>query len=153
VRILAEKYPTVKALRDANLDMLVAGRDQMDPVIYQRCYHVITENERVLQSVKALKAGDLKLFGQLLNQSHDSLRDDYEVSCPEVDLLVALARKVEGVLGARITGGGFGGCTVNLIHADAVDEFSKQVLPEYEKQTGIKAQVYVSTAANGAEIL
>lgn len=153
VRILAEKYPTVKALRDANLDMLVAGRDQMDPVIYQRCYHVITENERVLQSVKALKAGDLKLFGQLLNQSHDSLRDNYEVSCPEVDLLVALARKVEGVLGARITGGGFGGCTVNLIHADAVDEFSKQVLPEYEKQTGIKAQVYVSTAANGAEIL
>ena len=153
VRILAAKYSTVRALRDAGLDMLAACRAQMPPVIYQRCHHVITENERVLKSVKALKAGDLKLFGQLLNQSHDSLRDDYEVSCAEVDLLVTLARKVEGVLGARITGGGFGGCTVNLIHADAVDEFSKQVLPEYHKQTGIEAQVYVSTAANGAEIL
>lgn len=133
--------------------MLRACRDQLEPVIYQRCHHVITENERVLKSIAALKAGDLPAFGQLLNQSHDSLRDDYEVSCAEVDLLVDLARKVEGVLGARITGGGFGGCTVNLIHAEAVDEFSTRVLSAYRKQTGIDAQVYVSTAANGAEIL
>ena len=129
VQILANRFPAVQALRDADLAMLTACQAQMDPVIYQRCRHVITENERVLKSVAALKAGDLKCFGQLLNQSHDSLRDDYEVSCAEVDLLVSLARKVEGVLGARITGGGFGGCTVNLIHADAIGEFSKQVLP------------------------
>lgn len=153
VQILADRFPAVRALRDADLTMLRACRDQLEPVIYQRCHHVITENERVLKSIAALKAGDLPAFGQLLNQSHDSLRDDYEVSCAEVDLLVDLARKVEGVLGARITGGGFGGCTVNLIHAEAVDEFSTRVLSAYRKQTGIDAQVYVSTAANGAEIL
>lgn len=153
VRILAAEFPAVRALRDADLDMLTACRDRMAPVIYQRCHHVITENERVLKSVAALKAGDLKRFGELLNQSHDSLREDYAVSCAEIDLLVTLARKVEGVLGARITGGGFGGCTVNLIHVEAIDDFKRQVLPEYRKQTGIEAQVYVSTAANGAEIL
>ncbi|HHW13084.1 MAG TPA: galactokinase [Firmicutes bacterium] len=153
VRVLAAEFPSVKALRDADLNMLAACQTRMAPVIYKRCRHVITENERVLRSVPALKAGDLRLFGELLNQSHDSLREDYEVSCAEIDLLVTLARKVEGVLGARITGGGFGGCTVNLIHAGAVDEFTRRVLPEYRKRTGMEAQVYVSTAANGAEIL
>ncbi|NLM37630.1 MAG: galactokinase [Firmicutes bacterium] len=153
VQVLAAEFPPVRALRDADLEMLAACRERMAPVIYKRCRHVITENERVLKSVAALKAGDLKRFGELLNQSHDSLQQDYEVSCAEIDLLVTLARKVEGVLGARITGGGFGGCTVNLIHADAIGEFTRRVLPEYHKQTGIEAQVYISTAANGAEIL
>jgi galactokinase len=153
VAILAAKYPAVKALRDADLAMLSACQDRMDPVVYKRCHHVITENARVLKSIKALKAGDLVTFGQLLNQSHASLRDDYEVSCPEVDLLVELAQESHGVLGARITGGGFGGCTVNLIHVDAVEAFKERVVPAYREKTGLEAQVYVSTAANGAEIL
>ena len=153
VRILAAHFPAVQALRDANLEMLAACAAALPPVIYKRCHHVITENERVLKSTKALKAGDLISFGQFLNQSHDSLRDDYEVSCSEVDLLVDLARKVNGVLGARITGGGFGGCTVNLIKGEAVEEFLAQVIPAYQKETGIKAQVYTSKAASGAEIL
>lgn len=153
VRILATEYPTVKALRDADLTMLAACRDRMEPVVYKRCHHVITENARVIKSIKALKAGDLVAFGQFLNQSHASLRDDYEVSCPEVDLLVELAGQLDGVLGARITGGGFGGCTVNLIHAGAVEAFNERVVRVYQEKTGIEAQVYISTAANGAEIL
>jgi galactokinase len=153
VRILASHFPQVQALRDANLEMLGDCAAVLPPVIYKRCRHVITENERVLKSTKALKAGDLVGFGQFLNQSHDSLRDDYEVSCSEVDLLVDLARKVDGVLGTRITGGGFGGCTVNLIKGEAVEEFTARVIPAYQKETGIEAQVYTSTAASGAEIL
>ena len=151
--ILAAKYPAVKALRDADLAMLSACQDRMDPVVYKRCRHVITENARVLESIKALKAGDLVAFGQFLNQSHASLRDDYDVSCSEVDLLVELAQGVDGVLGARMTGGGFGGCTVNLIHADSVEAFSERVVREYQEKTGIEARVYISDAANGAEIL
>lgn len=153
VAILAGRYPAVKALRDADLTMLEACRDRMDPVVYRRCRHVLTENARVLKSVKALKEGDLVAFGQYLNQSHASLRDDYEVSCREVDLLVELAGRLDGVLGARITGGGFGGCTVNLIHASAVEAFQERVVRAYQEKTGRKAQIYFSNAANGAEIL
>lgn len=153
VKVLAERYPTVRALRDATLDMLKTCERQLAPEVYQRCLHVITENERVLKSIAALKAGDLTAFGELINQSHDSLRDLYEVSCREVDLLVELAREVDGVLGARITGGGFGGCTVNLIRTDAVGDFAGHVLSKYKEQTGIDAQIYLSTAANGAELI
>ncbi|HEY8345156.1 MAG TPA: galactokinase [Bacillota bacterium] len=153
VRILAESYPEVRALRDVTLEMLNSCESWLPPVVYKRCLHVISENERVLKSINALKAGDLAAFGELINQSHDSLRDLYEVSCEEVDLLVELARKVPGVLGARITGGGFGGCTVNLIRADAVQEFIGYVLPTYKKETGIEAQIYLSTAARGAELI
>jgi|SRR5690554_1513287 len=153
VRILAEEYSTIKALRDLNLEVLAAGKDRLDPVIYRRCRHVVTENARVLESVRALKAGELFTFGELINQSHDSLRDDYEVSCEEVDFLVELAREVDGVLGARITGGGFGGSTVSLIHKDAVQDFNHHVLTSYRQKTGIDARTYLSTAAKGAEIL
>lgn len=153
VRVLAEKYPAVRALRDVTLEMLGSCERQLSPVVYKRCLHVITENERVLKSINALKAGDLVAFGELINQSHDSLRDFYEVSCEEVDLLVELAREVPGVLGARITGGGFGGCTVNLIRADAVHDFTGYVLPKYKEETGIDAQIYLSTAAKGAELI
>ena len=123
----------------------------MDPVVFRRCQHVITENERVIESVKTLIQNDLVNFGRLMNASHDSLKDDYEVSCMEIDLLVNLARQVPGVLGSRITGGGFGGCTVNLIKEDAIPEFSRQVLQKYQEKTGIAAKVFISTAVNGAE--
>ncbi|HHU50270.1 MAG TPA: galactokinase [Firmicutes bacterium] len=153
VRILAERYPAVRALRDVTVEMLNNCENRLSLVVYKRCLHVITENERVLKSIQALKAGDLVAFGELINQSHDSLRDFYEVSCEEVDLLVELAREVPGVLGARITGGGFGGCTVNLIRADAVRDFIGYVLSKYKEETGIEARVYLSTAAGGAELI
>lgn len=153
VRVLQSSHLEIKALRDVDVEQLKAGREEMDPVVYNRCLHVISENNRVEESIRALKAGDLPTFGRLLNGSHDSLRDLYEVSCPEVDLLVDLAREVDGVLGARITGGGFGGCTVNLVASAAVNDFSRHVLENYKRKTGIEARIFVSRAARGAEIL
>jgi galactokinase len=153
VRILAAQFKEIKALRDARLEQLEICRPEMDPVVYQRSYHVITENNRVTESINALRRDDLVKFGELMNASHDSLRDDYEVSCEEVDLLVNLARQVPGVLGARITGGGFGGCTVNLLPADQVKEFTEYVGTNYLQQTGIQPEFYISSPANGAEIL
>jgi galactokinase len=153
VRALASRFPAVRALRDATLEQLEAVRPALADEVYRRCRHVITENGRVLASAEALRGGDLAAFGRLMDASHDSLRDDYQVSCPEVDLLVDLARKVPGVLGSRITGGGFGGCTVNLASREAVEGLRTGVLPEYQRRTGIAARLFVHTAAGGAAIL
>ncbi len=142
--------PRIRALRDASLEALEACRAELDPVVFRRCRHVVTENTRVLESKSALRAGDLRRFGELMDASHASLRDDYQVSCAEIDLLVDLARKSQGVLGARITGGGFGGCTVNLVARGAVESFRKEVLGEYRRRTGIDGWVFVSEAADGA---
>ncbi|HBF35771.1 MAG TPA: galactokinase [Firmicutes bacterium] len=151
--ILARHFPAIKALRDAKMEQLEALKSEFNPVVYRRCKHVITEDDRVLASMNALSRGDLKSFGQFMNASHDSLRDDYEVSCPEIDLLVRLAREVRGVLGSRITGGGFGGCTVSLIEAKAEAEFSEHIRKNYQTTTGIIPQIYISTAASGAAII
>lgn len=153
VAVIAGRFPAVKQLRDASLEQLAACRAEMDEIVFKRCHHVITEDNRVWESVAALQKGDLATFGRLMNASHDSLRDAYQVSCPEIDFLVNLAREVPGVLGARITGGGFGGCTVNLIAAAAVETFEKNVTAAYRRQTGIEPKMYISTAAKGAEIL
>lgn len=153
VAALQSCFSGIKALRDADLQQLELAREKMTPEIYRRCRHVISENNRVLESTRALRQGDLPLFGRLMNESHDSLRDDYEVSCPEIDLLVSLARKIPGVLGARITGGGFGGCTVNLVDGPAIEMFSAMVLEEYQRQTKIQPHLYISTPMEGARIL
>ncbi len=153
VEVLRSRSPAIKALRDASVEQLEALRSEMAPEIYRRCHHVIAENGRVVESAEALRRGDLRRFGRLMNASHDSLRDEYEVSCREVDLLVDLARGAPGVLGARITGGGFGGCTVNLVARDAVETFEKRVLGEYQRLTGIAPRLFVSTPAAGAAIL
>ena len=152
VRILARHFPEVKALRDADIEQLEAYRDELDPLVYRRCRHVISEDVRVLESIQALNDGDLVRFGQLMNASHDSLRDDYQVSCTEIDLLVDLARQLPGVLGARITGGGFGGCTVNLVAEADVPGFIEKISAAYRTKTGIEARLFVSTAADGAQI-
>ena len=153
VAALAARFPEIHLLRDATPEHLEACQSEMTDIVYKRCRHVISEDNRVLDSVAALRQGDLATFGRLMNASHDSLRDDYQVSCPEIDYLVELARAIPGVLGARITGGGFGGCTVNLIGADAVETFKRNVSAAYLKHTGIEPKMYSSTAANGAEIL
>ncbi len=116
---------SVTALRDVSATMFEAHGDKLLPNIRRRCRHVITENERVLRAVDALSNGELAEFGALMTQSHDSLRDDFEVSCEELDALIEIAGRTDGVLGARMTGAGFGGCTVNLVHRDAVSEFTK----------------------------
>lgn len=151
VRHLARFLPSVKALRDVTFEQLEQfGRD-LPEVVYRRCRHVITENARVLSAAEALEQHDLHRFGELMAESHHSLRDDYEVSSKELNLMVELARKVEGVYGARMTGGGFGGCTVNLVDADRVEEFKQNVPKKYQQITGLMPEIYVCEPANGAE--
>jgi len=151
VKHLAQYYANVTALRDVTIEQLEDHRAELPDVVYRRCRHVITENERVLKAGDALEKGDLERFGELMGESHRSLRDDYEVSCRELDLMVGLAQKVEGVYGARMTGGGFGGCTVNLVADGHVEEFKERVSDEYQRITNLKPEIYICTAANGAE--
>jgi len=121
------------------------------PVVRRRAKHVISENQRVLDAIVALKAGDLALFGQLMNASHDSLRDDYEVTGIELDTLVEEARKIPGVLGSRMTGAGFGGCTVSLVNENSIDEFIEQVAIGYLERTGLHAEFYVAEVGGGTK--
>jgi galactokinase len=150
VRVLARRRPAIRALRDATLDDLETSRAELGGVVYRRCRHVVTENARVLQAAETLAKHDLHLFGRLMGKSHRSLRDDFEVSCAELDLLVELAAKSPGVYGARMTGGGFGGCTINLVEANRMEEFRQSVSVGYQHATGSMAKIYVSEAAAGA---
>lgn len=151
VRHLAQTLPHVRALRDVTLDELEEHSGGLPEVIRRRCRHVVSENARVVAAAAALEDGDLQLFGELMGQSHRSLRDDYEVSCAELDLMVKLAGAVEGVYGARMTGGGFGGCTINLVRAEYVAQFKKEVMAGYEQATGYKPEIYTCSAAEGAQ--
>ena len=141
----------VRALRDVTIEQLEAHRSELSEVVYRRCRHVITENARVLEAGEALERHDLDRFGKLMAESHVSLRDDYEVSADELDLMVELAQEIDGVYGARMTGGGFGGSTVNLVREEKADEFRARVSEGYERVTGLKPDVYVCSAANGAQ--
>lgn len=150
VRHFAHSLPNVRALRDVTeADLKLYGSD-LSEVVYRRCRHVITENARVLDAAKALEEEDLEAFGRLMNESHRSLRDDYEVSCRELDVMVELARECDGVYGARMTGGGFGGCTVNLVNVEKVDAFKRTVAQGYTEATRLAPEIYICNAANGA---
>jgi galactokinase len=151
VRQLSSRLPEIRALRDVTPAQLERyGRD-LPPVVYRRCRHVVAENDRVLQASQALQKGDLPRFGQLMYDSHSSLRNDYEVSCPELDLMVEIASLLPGVYGARMTGGGFGGCTVNLVRTDQLEGFRAEVSARYKAGTGRDPAIYVTDAAEGAE--
>jgi galactokinase len=151
VRHFAQSHPGVRALRDVTEADLKLYGDGLSEVIHRRSRHVITENARVLAGGAALEKGDLIALGQLMNSSHRSLRDDYEVSCKELDLMVELAQAVPGVYGARMTGGGFGGSTVNLIAPENVDEFRETVARGYEAATGLTPEIYICSASEGVE--
>ena len=142
----------VRQLRDVSLEVFEAHQAALPQVVRRRCRHVVTENARVRESIEVLGQGDLQRFGALLSASHDSLRDDYEVSGPELDLLVEIARGTEGVLGSRLTGAGFGGCTVSLVRPDAVEALREAVLARYEKESGCEPRIWVSEAADGAAV-
>jgi galactokinase len=151
IKHLARLLPGVTALRDVTVKELEQfGRD-LSEVVYRRCRHVVTENARVLSAANALEKGDLNEFGTLMGESHWSLRDDYEVSSKELDLMVELASDRDGVYGARMTGGGFGGSTVNLVAAEHVEEFRERVAKDYERTTALKPEIYICNASNGAE--
>ena len=138
----------VPSLRSISPKELAKCRDDLPPTIYRRARHVVTENQRTLEAARALR-GDLNAFGQLMYDSHHSLRHDFEVSCPELDILVEAARKVSGVYGSRLTGAGFGGCTVSLVAREAVPEFQALVTKEYKKATARRPAIYTCRPAQG----
>lgn len=149
VRILSRHIPHARALRDVTGADLEAYGHELPEKVLRRCRHVVTENARVLRAADALDSGDLPAFGALMRQSHQSLRDDFEVSCADLDLLVELGENVEGVYGTRMTGGGFGGCTITLIKSEQVEDFKTAVSAAYERATGRKPEIYVCSAADG----
>jgi galactokinase len=150
VRRLAQDLPDVRALRDVTLaDLERYGRD-LPETTFRRCRHVVSEDARVLEAATALERGDVAAFGRLMAESHRSLREDYEVSCAELDLMVELAGQAKGVFGARMTGGGFGGCTINLVRTEHLEDFKRTVGRGYEQATGRAPEIYVSSAAEGA---
>jgi len=146
----AARFFGVKALRDVSIEMFKQRAQDLPRIVAQRARHVITENARVLEAVAAAKQNDLATFGALMNASHESLRDDYQVSCSELDTMVEIARTQRGCLGARLTGAGFGGCTVNLVLDDAVEAFVANVAREYQQRTGFTPHLYVCRAMGGA---
>lgn len=153
VRGLSKYLPKVRALRDVTPEDLEAYGHELPDVVMRRCRHVVSENARVLQAAAALELGDLRAFGKLMLASHRSLRDDFEVSCYELDLMVELAEKVEGVYGTRMTGGGFGGCTIALVRSDCVEAFRRMVGGGYERSTSCKPEIYICSAADGVGLV
>jgi galactokinase len=151
VRLFREVFPEIRALRDVALFRLENQRASLSPKVLARCRHVITENARVKSAVEAFGRGDIKTLGALMHDSHRSLRDDYEVSCKELDLMVEIASAQPGLIGARMTGGGFGGCTINLVESAAVNDFKRNVAAEYSSRTDLTPEIFVSPASEGAQ--
>jgi galactokinase len=149
-RALSQALPGIRALRDVTLVELEKHADRLSPVIYKRVRHVVTENDRVKRAASALETGDVAAFGRFMADSHRSLRDDYEVSTPELDLMVELASGHEGVHGSRMTGGGFGGCTINLVDASQAEEVQQMFEQNYEARTGRKPTILICEASDGA---
>ena len=142
--------PGISALRDVSIAQLQSFGTGLSATVQKRCRHVISEDARVQDAAQALKSADLKRFGARMYESHLSLRNDYEVSCEELDRMVEIARSVDGVFGARMTGGGFGGCTVNLVRAGAVGPFTERMTREYQAATSIAPGICVCSPVAGA---
>jgi galactokinase len=145
--------PSVAALRDASPQLLERGKDGLDPTDLKRARHVVPENTRPIRMAEALKSGDLLAAGQLMNDSHYSLRDLYEVSCEELDLITEIAREQPACYGARMTGAGFGGCAVALVRADRAEEFCDRVLPAYKAKIDLPAELFPCRPVAGARLL
>jgi galactokinase len=143
----------IQSLRDASMDDVENAKDLMDDISYKRAKHVVTENERTLQAKEELERGDWKRVGELMNASHTSMRDDYEVSCEEVDILVDIAQKFPGVYGSRLTGGGFGGCTVTLVSRDQSSKLIPHLQEQYKARTGKHCPCFETKPSRGAHLL
>jgi len=150
VRRLAAVQPGIRALRDVSPEHLEQYKGRLPETTYRRARHVVLENARVVQAAEALRQGDLKRFGMLMEESHASLRDLYEVSCAEIDLMVELAHRQPGVYGARMTGGGFGGSTVNLVEAQCAERFRREIARAYEDATRNRPEIYVCAPGDAA---
>ena len=162
VDILSRWIPGISSLRDIALTDFKKHEEELPALTQKRCRYVIEENARVLEAVSVLKGrsqsaseetdASLIRFGSLMNASHNGLRDDYEVSCKELDLLTDIARSITGVIGSRMTGAGFGGCTVSIVHQDALEIFQTRVTTEYHEQTGIEPEIYLCNVSDGAQV-
>ncbi|MBI4758835.1 MAG: hypothetical protein HY783_07545 [Chloroflexi bacterium] len=153
VWLLARYVPGITSLRDVSPEVLDRYGHRLPEAVRRRAKHVLSENQRVLEAVVALRQADEETFGRLLDESHSSLRHDYQVSCHELDLMVHLARSLPGCLGARMTGAGFGGCTVNVVKVDAVPAFVPAIQDGYFSVTGIVPQVFMCRPGTGASRL
>ena len=153
VRLLQTALPAIRALRDVSSAELKANQALLPETVLRRCRHVVGENERTLKAASALASGDVAEMGKLMLESHRSLRDDYQVSCHELDVLVQSAMNRPGVLGSRMTGGGFGGCTISLVAQDELDAFLQGVAQDYEAKTQITPEIFVVHAKDGASEL
>ena len=153
VAAIAARDPALRSLRDVTPEMLDAASREMPPLLARRARHVVDENVRVLHAVAALEAGDFAQVGRLLSESQASLRDLYEVSSPELDALVDIAEGVPGVLGARLTGAGFGGCTITLVHRDALSRLTDTIRETYPGRTGLTSEAFEVKPSRGAEVL
>ena len=153
VALLQTRYPEVRALRDATVEQVEALKEAMGDVVYRRALHVVSECQRCLECKEALEKRDYEKVGQLLYQSHASLRDNFEVSTPEIDILVEIALEQEGVYGARITGGGFGGCVVCFVKSEKAEAVMKTMEEEYKKKTGIQCDAFITKPEQGARVM
>jgi galactokinase len=153
VRVLSENLPGIKALRDVSVEDFNRYAPRLSSSVQKRARHVVEECARTRRAVGLLRAGEAAQFGALMNACHTSLRDLYEVSIPALNVMAETAQHIEGCYGARLTGAGFGGCTVNLVAAPAADDFKRELGARYEKATGLKPEIYVCQAAEGARIV
>ena len=153
VHLLQQELPNIKSLRDVSVDDFNRFSAKLPDEVSKRARHVVEEIERSKQAQALLEAGNVKRFGELMNECHISLRDLYEVSCPELDTMVRVAQSLEGCYGARLTGAGFGGCTVNLVASEMADKFARSLAKAYESDTGLDPEIYITRASNGAELL
>ena len=153
LKIIRIKYATVKSLRDVDEVMLADFKETMDPIFFNRCSYIVSENKRVLEMAKALQVKDLLSVGQLLYAAHQGISTLYEVSCPESDFLVEFSKDNPSVLGARQTGGGFGGCTLNIVHEDTVEQFIDEASKAYKKKFDIDLEAFEVTPSGGTSIV
>ncbi len=153
VAVLRKHYPQVRSLRDADLEMLEKHRDEFDPVVFKRCRYVIKENQRVLLACDDLRNRDFRSFGQRMIESHLGLQNEFEVSCKELDQLFAAAVAMDGVLGARMMGAGFGGCTINLVETDFLTEFQARMDTVFWDKLGKPSVFYLAKIGSGTEII
>jgi galactokinase len=153
VQIIKKAYPNVESLRDVSKEMLIEHEDDLDEIVFKRCKYVIHENQRVNDSCEALLKKDLEKFGKLMYLSHYGLRDNYEVSCKELDILVDATENLDGILGSRMMGGGFGGCTINLVKIDKLDESIEKIKIYYNKKASTYPKFHVVSINEGTHLL
>jgi galactokinase len=150
VKLFSRWHANIKALRDVSPAQLEQHAEEIPSTVYKRCAHIVLENQRTKEGADALEVGNLKHFGKLMRESHQSLRELYEVSCHELNLMVEAAEGIPGYWGGRMTGGGFGGCTVNLVEAERAGQFAEEISKRYYGKTGINPEIYICSAADGA---